>query len=463
MRALISVSDKTGVVDFAKGLRALGWEVIATGGTMKLLADSGVEVINISDVTGFPEICDGRVKTLHPNVHGGLLARRDDPEHLKALKENNIEFIDMVCVNLYPFRETISKPGVKMEDAIENIDLGGPSMLRSAAKNWADVTVVCDPADYAQILDEIRAGGNTGKATRLKLSAKAYTHTAEYDSMIATYMRAQAGLNEKLFLEFDLVQSLRYGENPHQSARFYREGKKVPYSLAFARQLNGKELSYNNIQDANAALCIVREFDKPFCVGLKHMNPCGAAVGKDVVEAWTKAYEADKVSIFGGIVATNRTVTKEAAELMKPIFLEIIMAPKFDEGALEVLCTKKNLRLLEVDMEQGAVGQKQYVSVNGGLLVQDLDVETKSVMADMCVTAAKPAAEQMDDMNFGWHIVKHVKSNAIVVVKDGRTLGVGAGQMNRIGSAEIALKRMPRALPKGWCWLRTASSPSTTA
>ena len=337
MRALISVSDKTGVVEFAKGLRTLGWEVIATGGTMKLLADSGVEVINISDVTGFPEICDGRVKTLHPNVHGGLLARRDDPEHLKALKDNHIEFIDMVCVNLYPFRETISKPGVKMEDAIENIDIGGPSMLRSAAKNWADVTVVCDPADYDAILDEIRAGGNTEKATRLKLSAKAYTHTAEYDAMIAAYMRAQAGLNEKLFLEFDLVQSLRYGENPHQSAKFYREGKEVPYSLAFARQLNGKELSYNNIQDANAALCIVREFDKPFCVGLKHMNPCGAATGKDVVEAWTKAYEADKVSIFGGIVATNCTVTREAAELMKPIFLEIIMAPKFDEGARSAL------------------------------------------------------------------------------------------------------------------------------
>ena len=377
MRALISVSDKTGVVEFAKGLRTLGWEVIATGGTMKLLADSGVEVINISDVTGFPEICDGRVKTLHPNVHGGLLARRDDPEHLKALKDNHIEFIDMVCVNLYPFRETISKPGVKMEDAIENIDIGGPSMLRSAAKNWADVTVVCDPADYDAILDEIRAGGNTEKATRLKLSAKAYTHTAEYDAMIAAYMRAQAGLNEKLFLEFDLVQSLRYGENPHQSAKFYREGKEVPYSLAFARQLNGKELSYNNIQDANAALCIVREFDKPFCVGLKHMNPCGAATGKDVVEAWTKAYEADKVSIFGGIVATNCTVTREAAELMKPIFLEIIMAPKFDEGALEVLSAKKNLRLLEVSMDKGDVDPKQYVSVNGGLLVQDLDVATR--------------------------------------------------------------------------------------
>lgn len=441
MRALISVSDKTGVVEFARGLRNAGWEVIATGGTMKLLQESGVETINISDVTGFPEICDGRVKTLHPNVHGGLLARRDDPTHLEALKENDIEFIDMVCVNLYPFRQTIAKPGVKMEDAIENIDIGGPSMLRSAAKNWNDVTVVCDPADYVQVLDEIRAGGNTEKATRLKLSAKAYTHTAEYDAMIATYMRAEAGLNEKLFLEFDLVQSLRYGENPHQLAKFYREGTETPYSLAFAKQLNGKELSYNNIQDANAALCIVREFDEPFCVGLKHMNPCGAAIGKDVVDAWTKAYEADKVSIFGGIVATNREVTREAAELMKPIFLEIIMAPSFSTEALEVLCTKKNLRLLEVSMDKGAVDPQQYVSVNGGLLVQDLDVETKSVTAAMCVTERKPAAEQMADLNFGWHIVKHVKSNAIVAVKDGRTLGVGAGQMNRIGSAEIALKQ----------------------
>lgn len=441
MKALISVSDKTGVVEFARELRALGWEVIATGGTMKLLAESGVEVINISDVTGFPEICDGRVKTLHPNVHGGLLARRDDPEHLKALKENNIEFIDLVCVNLYPFRQAISKADVKLEDAIENIDIGGPSMLRSAAKNWADVTVVCDPADYAQIVAELRAGGNTEKSTRLKLSAKAYTHTAEYDAMIATYMRAQAGLNEKLFLEFDLVQSLRYGENPHQSAKFYREGAEVPYSLAFAKQLNGKELSYNNIQDANAALCIVREFDKPFCVGLKHMNPCGAATGRDVVEAWTKAYEADTVSIFGGIVATNCIVTREAAELMKPIFLEIIMAPGFTPEALEVLCTKKNLRLLEVDMTRSESHPNQYVSVNGGLLVQQLDVETVPVSESMCVTERKPAAEQMEDLNFGWHIVKHVKSNAIVAVKEGRTLGVGAGQMNRIGSAEIALRQ----------------------
>ena len=445
MRALISVSDKTGVVEFAQQLRSLGWEIIATGGTMKLLSDSGVEVINISDVTGFPEICDGRVKTLHPKVHGGLLARRDDESHLQALKDNQIEFIDMVCVNLYPFRQTIAKPDVTMEDAIENIDIGGPSMLRSAAKNYKDVTVVCDPADYAQIVEEIKASGNTTVQTRLQLSAKAYTHTAEYDSMIATYMRKAAGLNEKLFLEFDLIQSLRYGENPHQQAKFYSKAETGSYSLANAKQLNGKELSYNNIQDANAALCIAREFDEPFCVGLKHMNPCGAAIGTDVVDAWTKAYEADKVSIFGGIVAVNREVTREAAELMKPIFLEIIMAPSFSEGALEVLCTKKNLRLLQVDMSKDETVVDQYVSVNGGLLVQDLDKKTIEVNAEMCVTEMKPTAEQIVDLNFGWRIVKHVKSNAIVVVKDGKTVGVGAGQMNRVGSAEIALKQAQAA------------------
>ena len=445
MRALISVNDKTGVVEFAQQLRSLGWEIIATGGTMKLLRDSGLEVINISDVTGFPEICDGRVKTLHPKVHGGLLARRDDESHLAALKENQIEFIDMVCVNLYPFRQTIAKPDVTMEDAIENIDIGGPSMLRSAAKNYKDVTVVCDPVDYAQIIEEIKTSGNTTVQTRLQLSAKAYTHTAEYDSMIATYMRKAAGLNEKLFLEFDLVQGLRYGENPHQQAKFYSSANTGSYSLANAKQLNGKELSYNNIQDANAALCIAREFDEPFCVGLKHMNPCGAAIGTDVVDAWTKAYEADKVSIFGGIVAVNREVTREAAELMKPIFLEIIMAPSFSEGALEVLCTKKNLRLLQVDMSKDDTVVNQYVSVNGGLLVQDLDKTTAEVTADMCVTEAKPSAEQVTDLNFGWRIVKHVKSNAIVVVKDGHTVGVGAGQMNRVGSAEIALKQAQAA------------------
>lgn len=445
MRALVSVSDKSGVVEFCQNLRRLGWEIIATGGTMKLLEDSGVEVINISDVTGFPEICDGRVKTLHPKVHGGLLARRDDESHLQALKDNAIEFIDMVCVNLYPFRQTISKPDVKMEDAIENIDIGGPSMLRSAAKNYRDVTVVCDPSDYQRVIAEIESNGNTTVETRLQLSAKAYTHTAEYDMCIATYMRDKANLNEKLFTSFDLVQTLRYGENPHQSAKFYRSEQVVPYSLATAKQLNGKEMSYNNIQDANAALNIVREFSEPFCVGLKHMNPCGAAIGKDIKEAWEKAYEADKVSIFGGIVAVNRELTREVAELMKPIFLEIIMAPSFSAEALEVLSSKKNLRLLQVDMYCEDRPQTQYVTVNGGVLVQALDMETREVKADMCVTERRPSDAELSDMNFGWRVVKHVKSNAIVAVKDGHTVGVGAGQMNRVGSAEIALKQAKAA------------------
>ncbi|MBR5384356.1 MAG: bifunctional phosphoribosylaminoimidazolecarboxamide formyltransferase/IMP cyclohydrolase, partial [Bacteroidales bacterium] len=370
-RALVSVSDKTGLVPFVKGLQSLGWEIIATGGTQKLLEKEGVKTIGISEVTGFPEICDGRVKTLHPKVHGALLGRRDVPEHMATLKENGIELIDLVCVNLYPFRQTIAKEGVTMADAVENIDIGGPSMLRSAAKNWESVTVVCNPADYDDVLAEIKAEGDTRRETRLKLSAKAYTHTAEYDSCIATYMRAQAGLPEKLFLEFDIKQELRYGENPHQSAKFYKSLEDVTYSLAGARQLNGKELSYNNIQDANAALNIVREFpDQPFCVGLKHMNPCGSAVGTDVVDAWNKTYEGDKTSIFGGIVAFNREVNLAVAELMKPIFLEIIMAPSFSKEALELLSTKKNLRLLEIDMSSVEVADKrQFVSVNGGLLV----------------------------------------------------------------------------------------------
>ncbi|HIZ14522.1 MAG TPA: bifunctional phosphoribosylaminoimidazolecarboxamide formyltransferase/IMP cyclohydrolase [Candidatus Tidjanibacter faecipullorum] len=440
MRALISVSDKTGVVDFARALQQLGWEIIATGGTMKLLREEGLKVINISDVTGFPEICDGRVKTLHPKVHGGLLARRDVQSHIDALKENGIEFIDMVCVNLYPFRQTIAKPDVTMEDAIENIDIGGPSMLRSAAKNFRDVTVVCDPQDYDRVIAEIREGGNTKPETRLQLSAKAFTHTAQYDACIATYLRDKAGLPEKLFLEFDIAQPLRYGENPHQQAKFYRSTTPVPFSLAHARQLNGKELSYNNIQDANAALNIVREFEQPFCVGLKHMNPCGAAVGATIGEAWRKAYEADQVSIYGGIVAVNRELDGETAAAMKPIFLEIIIAPSFSPEALEILTKKKNLRLLEVNMDRTGVRERQLVSVNGGLLVQDLDTVTKTVTTEMTVTEKRPAEEQLADMDFAWRIVKHVKSNAIVVVKNGATVGVGAGQMNRVGSAEIALR-----------------------
>ena len=446
-RALVSVSDKTGLVEFVKGLQAAGWQIIATGGTQKLLEESGVKTIGISEVTGFPEICDGRVKTLHPKVHGALLARRDEPSHMEALAQNGIELIDLVCVNLYPFRETIAKEGTTMAEAIEKIDIGGPSMLRSAAKNWNDVTVVCDPNDYSRVLKEIQAEGNTRKETRLELSAKAYTHTAEYDMCIAAYMRKAAGLNEKLFLEYDLKQGLRYGENPHQDAKFYAAQEQVPYSLATARQLHGKELSYNNIQDANAALNIVREFGKtPFCVGLKHMNPCGAAIGKNGVEAWQKAYDADRVSIFGGIVATNCVVDKEMAEGMKPVFLEIIMAPQFTEEALAVLETKKNLRLLEVDMSSESPKQMQYVSVNGGLLAQQLDTETIRLTKEMCVTETQPTDEQMSDLQFGWHIVKHVKSNAIVVVKDGRTYGVGAGQMNRVGSAAIALKQAQESL-----------------
>ncbi len=446
MKALISVSDKTDVVEFAKGLVALGWEILSTSGTMKLLKESGVPVTSVSDVTGFPEICDGRVKTLHPKIHGALLARRDIPEHMKELKDNDIDTIDLVCVNLYPFRETIAKPDVTMEDAVEHIDIGGPSMLRSAAKNWESVTVVCNPADYETILSEIKADGNTTRETRLKLSAKAYTHTAEYDMAISTYMRAQAGLPEKLFLEYDLKQELRYGENPHQEAKFFASTVKEPFSLATAEQLNGKELSYNNIQDANATLNIAREFDEPFCVGVKHMNPCGSATGKTIAEAWKKAYEADKTSIFGGIVAANREIDLETAQMLKPIFLEIVMAPSFAPDALELLCTKKNLRVLKVDMSKDNTVRKQYVSMNGGMLVQDRDINTKPVSAEQCVTEAKPTAEQLADLEFAWKIVKHVKSNAIVVAKNGMTYGVGAGQMNRIGSAEIALKQAQATL-----------------
>lgn len=446
MRALISVSDKRGVAAFAKELNGLGWEIISTSGTLKMLREAGIPVTSVSDVTGFPEICDGRVKTLHPKIHGALLARRDIPEHMKELADNCIETIDLVCVNLYPFRETIAKEGVTMEDAVEHIDIGGPSMLRSAAKNWESVTVVCNPDDYARVIAEIRESGNTTRQTRLELSAKAYTHTAEYDMAISTYMRAQAGLPEKLFLEYDLKQQLRYGENPHQKAEFFSSREKEPYSLATAKQLWGKELSYNNIQDANATLNIVREFDEPFCVGVKHMNPCGSATGKTIAEAWKKAYEADKTSIFGGIVAANREIDAETATMLKAIFLEIVMAPSFSKEALEILKTKKNLRILEVDMHKDDKIRRQFVSVNGGILVQDRDSLTKNAHEGHIVTKIAPTSEQFDDLDFAWKIVKHVKSNAIVVAKNGMTFGVGAGQMNRIGSAYIALSQAAKTL-----------------
>ena len=446
MRALVSVSDKTGLVEFVQGLVDLGWEIIATGGTQKLLESKGVKTIGISEVTGFPEICDGRVKTLHPKVHGGILARRDVPAHMETLKENGIETIELVCVNLYPFRQTIAKEGVTLADAIENIDIGGPSMVRSAAKNWKDVTIVCDPADYGTVLDELKANGKTSDDTRLKLSAKAYTHTAEYDACIATYMRKAAGLNEKLFLEYDLKQGLRYGENPHQSANFYAALEPASYSLAFAKQIQGKELSYNNIQDANAALNVLRDYtDQPFCVALKHMNPGGAAVGQTIEEAWQAAYEADKVSIYGGIVGVNRELTAEVARGMKPIFLEIVIAPSYTPEALEILATKKNLRVMQVDMTPSAASIPQYISVNGGLLAQQLDTQVETVTPEMCVTEVKPTEAQLADANFGWKIVKHVKSNAIVVVRDNHTIGVGAGQTNRVGSALIALEEAKNA------------------
>ena len=444
MRALVSVSDKRGVVEFAQNLRRLGWEVIATGGTMKLLKESGVEVINISDVTGFPEICDGRVKTLHPKVHGGLLARRDDENHTAALKENAIEYIDLVCVNLYPFRETISKPDVTMEDAIENIDIGGPSMLRSAAKNYRDVTVVCHPEDYAQIISEIEAEGNTKPETRLELSAKAYTHTAQYDAMIATYMRKAAGLNEKLFLEFDLVQSLRYGENPHQQANFYRSQEEVSYSLATARQLNGKELSYNNINDTNGALELLREFDTTAVIAVKHGNPCGVGVADEVAEAYRLAYEADPVSVFGGIVVTNATVDAATAEQMSKIFLEIIVAPKFTDEALEILTKKKNLRLLELDTTIRAYPKAERImrKVAGGLLVQEVDDKLLPDEGELKVVTEKaPTEQEMKDLMLAWKIVKHAKSNGIAIAKDNQSLGIGPGQVNRIWSTQMAIER----------------------
>lgn len=446
-RALISVTDKTGVVEFAKELSNLGYEIVSTGGTKKVLIEGGVKAIDISDVTGFPEILDGRVKTLHPKVHGGLLAVRDLDSHVAQVKEHDIEYIDLVCVNLYAFKKTVEKGG-SFEEVVENIDIGGPSMLRSAAKNHKFVTVVSDINDYANVLAEIKEFGDTTYETRLKLAAKVYTLTAEYDSMIASYMRDKAGLSEKLFIEADLAQGLRYGENPHQKAKFYSVNNDLPYSLSNAIQIQGKELSYNNIQDANAALNIVREFgDTPFAMGLKHMNPCGAAIGADLKEAWLKAYESDPVSIFGGIVATNQVIDLEAANLIKfdhgtpgkPIFLEVILAPGFTKEALEAFSKRPDLRIIEYKLGDYPK-QNQIVSVNGGLLVQDQDTETLEITEDMAVTNCKPTKEQLSDMNFGWKIVKHVKSNAIVVVKNGTTCGVGAGQMNRVGAAKIAIE-----------------------
>ncbi len=442
-RALISVSDKTGVVEFARHLSELGYELISTGGTKNALQAAGVPVISVSDVTGFPEILEGRVKTLNPYIHGGLLAKFSDENHQKQLAEHKIDPIQIVCVNLYPFQQTIAKPDVTVEDAIENIDIGGPTMLRASAKNHEFVTVVVDPTDYEVVLEELKATGDVEKATRRKLAAKVFRHTAAYDAMIAEYMTDLAGEEnpEKMTVTYELKQSLRYGENPHQKAAFYRKPLGSVFSIANATQLHGKELSYNNINDADAALQIVKEFTEPAAVAVKHMNPCGVGTGTDVYDAFTKAFAADPVSIFGGIIALNREVDKQTAEKLHEIFLEIIIAPSYSEEALEVLTSKKNLRLLTIPFDEKAKVENKHVSIEGGLLVQDQDRFTLEDATVSVATKREPSEEEWKALKLGWKVVKHVKSNAIVVNDADMTLGIGAGQMNRVGAAKIALEQ----------------------
>ena len=437
-RALISVSDKTNIVEFAKGLEKYGFEIISTGGTFTYLKNNGVACISIEDVTHFPEILEGRVKTLHPKIHGGLLSKRGNELHNKHVAENNIEYIDLVCVNLYPFEATVKKEGVSEEEIIENIDIGGPSMLRSAAKNFNDVTVVTDIRDYDRILNELENGGIT-LATRRSLAIKVFNTTASYDAAIANYFnKADNLIPEKLTLSYTLEDTLRYGENPHQKAYHYVQDNNESYALQNAVQLYGKEMSYNNIQDASAALDILAEFDEIACVAVKHMNPCGVAIGKDVFEAYSRAYDADPVSIFGGIVAVNGVVDKATAEKMHSIFLEIILAVDYDDEALEILTKKKNLRIYKLG-DKNNNHEQQIKSVRGGILVQDFNSELAESYE--VVTDKQPTKEQMSDLEFGLKVVKHVKSNAIVVVKNGQTLGIGAGQMNRVGSCKIALEQ----------------------
>ena len=437
-RALISVSDKTNIVEFAKGLEKHGFEVISTGGTYTHLKNTGVSCISIEDVTNFPEILEGRVKTLHPKIHGGLLSKRGNELHNKHVAENNIEYIDLVCVNLYPFEATVKKEGVSEEEIIENIDIGGPSMLRSAAKNFNDVAVVTDINDYDRVLSELEQGGITYE-TRRALAIKVFNTTASYDAAIANYFNKKDKLvPERLTLSYNLQDSLRYGENPHQKAYHYVQDNNESYALQNAVQLHGKEMSYNNIQDASAALDILAEFDETTCVAVKHMNPCGVATGSSVFEAYSRAYEADPVSIFGGIVAVNGKVDKETAEKMHSIFLEIILATDYDEEALEILTKKKNLRIYKLS-EKNNNHEQQIKSVRGGILVQDFNDKLADEYES--VTEKKVDESQQRDIEFGLKVVKHVKSNAIVVVKDGQTLGIGAGQMNRVGSCKIALEQ----------------------
>jgi phosphoribosylaminoimidazolecarboxamide formyltransferase/IMP cyclohydrolase len=443
-RAILSVTDKTGLVEFARKLAALGIEVVSTGGTAKLLRQSGIRVQDVSELTGFPEMLDGRVKTLHPKVHGGILHRRANPAHRAAVAEHGIEPIDMVVVNLYAFEKAAAKPGVHLEELIENIDIGGPSMIRSAAKNFWDVAVVTSPADYDAIAAELESsGGELSIATRWRLAQKAFATTAAYDSAIASTLeridvkgplavRAESGFPQVLRLSFDKVMDLRYGENPHQKAAMYsdRSGEGV----ANGTQIQGKELSYNNIVDLQAAWDLAQEFEEPVCAIIKHTNPCGAATGKTLIEAYKKALECDPVSAFGGVIGVNRVIDKEAAEEMAKLFLEVIAAPGFDEDAKTRFATKKNLRLLEI---KNAPQEWVLKNVSGGILLQDVDVRPLQEADLKVVTKRPPTPEEKRALLFAWKVCKHVKSNAIVYARDGQTVGVGAGQMSRVDSCRI--------------------------
>lgn len=447
-RALISVSDKTGCVEFAKELVQLGYEVLSTGGTAKAIAEAGIDVTEVSSVTGFPECLDGRVKTLHPMIHAGILAMRSNEQHMKQLEELGVTPIDIVAINLYPFKATILKqPAVSLEVAIENIDIGGPTMIRAAAKNWQDVAVIVDPSDYAEVIAQLKADGAVSKEKKFALAGKVFEHTAQYDSLINSYLRKARGespLADSLTLTYEKVQEMRYGENPHQAAAFYREISNQSNCLSAAEQLHGKELSYNNINDANGAIDVLKEFgnERPCAVGVKHANPCGVGLGDTILEAYQRAYESDTVSIFGGIVALNREVDAATATELAKIFLEIIIAPSFSQEALDILTQKKNIRLLRLpDVAQpnlkDALDMKK---VAGGLLVQQLDTELMDESQLKCVTKRQPTEQEMEQLRFAWRVVKHVKSNGICLVKDNMTVGVGPGQTNRVTALELAIK-----------------------
>jgi len=442
-RALLSVSDKSGLVEFARALAALGVELVSTGGTAKLLQKEGLAVTEVSAYTGFAEMLDGRVKTLHPKIHGGLLARRDDPAHLAAIEKAGIGTIELLVVNLYPFSATVADPDCRLEDAIENIDIGGPAMLRSAAKNNAAVTAVVDPADYARVLGEIRAAGAVSDATRFALAAKVFAHTAAYDGAIANYLTSLDAQRRRipypgvLSLQFVKVDDLRYGENPHQSAAFYRDLHPAPGCIAQYRQLQGKELSYNNIADADAAWECAKSFAEPACVIVKHANPCGVATGSDLKQAYDKAFRCDPVSAFGGILAFNRALDRGTAEAVGKQFAEVIIAPRIEPDAQKALAAKENVRVLEVPLSHDAQAH-DYKRVGGGLLVQGSDSQLLGEKDLRVVTRKKPTDAQRADLLFAWRVAKFVKSNAIVFCRDGATVGVGAGQMSRLDSVRVA-------------------------